>query len=149
MKVKNDFLKFGTFTIKDESQIRFWEDKWLGNRPLRDQYPQLYNIARKKQDTVAEVLSTEIPSISWRRDLIVPKLVMWNNLVARLANINLTDEGDEFKWSLDPTGVFSVKTHYLALIYQNVPNRNKKVWTSKLPLKVNFFMVFKERSYSH
>jgi hypothetical protein len=74
---------------------------------------------------------------------------MWNNLVARLANINLTDEGDEFKWSLDPTGVFSVKTHYLALIYQNVPNRNKKVWTSKLPLKVSFFMVFKERSYSH
>jgi hypothetical protein len=72
MKVKNVFLKFGTFTIKDGSQIRFWEDKWLGNRPLRDQYPQLYNIARKKQDTVAEILSTKIPNISRRRDLTGP-----------------------------------------------------------------------------
>jgi hypothetical protein len=145
MKVKNDFLKFGTFTIKDGSQIRFWEDKWLVNMPLRDQYPQLYNIARKKQDTVAEVLSTEIPNISWRRDLIGPKLVIWDNLVARLANINLTDEGDEFKWSLDPTGIFSVKTHHLALIYQNVPNTNKKVWKSKLPLEIKFFLWFLKR----
>jgi hypothetical protein len=145
MKVKNVFLKFGTFTIKDGSQIRFWEDKWLGNRPLRDQYPQLYNIARKKQDTVAEILSTKIPNISRRRDLTGPKLVMWNNLVARLANIDLTDEGDEFNWNLDPTGVFSVKTHYLALIYQNVPNTNKKLWKSKLPLKIKIFLWFLKR----
>jgi len=48
MKVKNDFLKFGSFTIKDGPQIRFWEDVWLGNRSLREQYPQLYNITRKK-----------------------------------------------------------------------------------------------------
>ena len=68
MKVKNDFLKFGSFIIKDGSQIRFWEDVWLGNRSLREQYPQLYNIAQKKQDTVADVLSTPIPNISWHRD---------------------------------------------------------------------------------
>jgi hypothetical protein len=67
---------------------------------------------------------------------------MWNNLVARLANINLTDEGDGFKWSLDPTGVFSMKTHYLALIYQNVPNTNTEVRKSKLPLKIKFFYDF-------
>jgi len=64
MKVKRDFLRFGTFIIKDGSQVRFWEDIWLGNRSLRDQYPQLYNIVRKKQDT-ADVLSTQIPNLSW------------------------------------------------------------------------------------
>ena len=48
MKVKRDFLRFGTFIIKDGSQVRFWEDIWLGNRSLRDQFPQLYNIFRKK-----------------------------------------------------------------------------------------------------
>jgi hypothetical protein len=26
MKVKRDFLRFGTFIIKDGSQVRFWED---------------------------------------------------------------------------------------------------------------------------
>ena len=58
MKVKANFL---TFIIKDGSQIRFWEDAWLGNRSLREQYPQLYNIVRKKQNTVAEVLSSGTP----------------------------------------------------------------------------------------
>ena len=75
-KVKRNFLRFGTFIIKDGSQVRFWEDTWLGNSPLRDQYPQLYNIVRKKQDTMADVLSTQIPNLFWRRDLIGNKLVM-------------------------------------------------------------------------
>ena len=92
MKVKNDFLKFGSFIIKDGSQIRFWEDVWLENKSLREQYPHLYNITRKKQDTVADILSTPIPNISWRRDLIDNKLVMWNNLVSRLAIVELSQE---------------------------------------------------------
>jgi len=61
MKVKANFLKFSTFIIKDGSQIKFWEDVWLGNRSLHEQYPQLYNIVRKKQDTMAEVLSSGTP----------------------------------------------------------------------------------------
>ena len=61
---KMRFLKFGTFIIRDGSQVRLCEDTWLGNSPLRDQYPQLYNIVRKKQDTVADVLSTQIPNLS-------------------------------------------------------------------------------------
>jgi hypothetical protein len=42
MKVKQYFLRFGSFTIKNGSQIRFWEDIWLGTTPLRDQYPCLF-----------------------------------------------------------------------------------------------------------
>ena len=97
MKVKHDFLRFRTFIIKDGSQVRFWEDTWLGTRPLREQYPQLYNIARKKQNTVAAVLSTQISNIFWRRDLIGQKLVMWNNLVLRLSTIVLGQDRDDFK----------------------------------------------------
>ena len=70
MKVKSNFLRFGSFTIKSGAQIRFWEDIWLGNRPLCQQYPQLYNMVRKKRDTVGEVLSTPSPNLSWRRDII-------------------------------------------------------------------------------
>ena len=87
---KTDFRKFETFIIKDGSQIRFWEDAWLGNSPLRVQYPQLYNIVRKKQAMVAEVLNPRIPNLTWCQDLIGSKLAMWNNLVSRLANIVLS-----------------------------------------------------------
>ena len=127
MKVKRDFLRFGTFIIKDGSQVRFWKDTWLGNNPLWDQYPQLYNIVRKKQDTVADELSTHILNLSWRRDLIGIKLEIWNNLVSRLSTIDLTQKRDGFKWNLDQTSVFLVKSHYLGLINQNTPNQNKRI----------------------
>ena len=110
------------FIVKDGSQVRFWEDRWLGNITLREQYPQLYNIARKKYDTVADVLSTQISNISWQRDLIGNKLISWNNLLSRLEGIELRQERDEFRWNLDQSGVFSVKSHYLGLIHQDTPN---------------------------
>jgi len=107
MKTKQEFLKFGTFIVKDGSQVHFWEDRWLDNITLREQYPQHYNIARKKHDTVADVLSTQIPNISWRRDLIGNKLISWNNLLSRLEGIELRQERDELRWNLDQSGVFS------------------------------------------
>ena len=36
MATKKDFYRFGVFKIKDGSEIRFWEDIWLGNATLRD-----------------------------------------------------------------------------------------------------------------
>ena len=41
MKTKQEFLKFGTFIVKDGSQVRFWEDRWLGNITLQEHYPRL------------------------------------------------------------------------------------------------------------
>ena len=93
---KMRFFKIRNIHDKIWSQVKFWEDSWLGNSPLCDQYPQLYNIVRKKHDTVVDVLSTQIPNLSWRRDLIGNKLVMWNNLVSRLSIIVLSQERDEF-----------------------------------------------------
>ena len=145
MKAKSEFLRFGTFVIKNGSQVRFWEDIWLGNTPLRQQYPQLYNIARRKHDTVGQVLSAPTPNLSWRRDLIGNKLAMWNDLAARLAPITLSHDEDEFRWNLDPAGVFSVKSHYWGLISQNVPNVNKKLWKLKLPLKIKIFLWYIRR----
>jgi hypothetical protein len=45
----------GSFSIKDGSEIRFWEDRWLGNATLREQYMALYSIMRYKGDIIAKV----------------------------------------------------------------------------------------------
>jgi hypothetical protein len=47
MKVKYQFLEFSTFNLHNGTHVRFWEDKWFGNVPLKDQYPCLYNITEK------------------------------------------------------------------------------------------------------
>ena len=87
--MKKFFFCFGKFAIRDGSEIRFWEDKWLGNAPLKDQYPALYNIVRHKSDTLAEVMQSSPPVMTFRRDLIGPRLEAWNALLGRLAMIEL------------------------------------------------------------
>ncbi len=66
MKVKQDFLRFGTFKINNGSQVRFWEDTWIDNRALKVQYPGLYGIVRRKFVTIADVLSEAEPNVAWR-----------------------------------------------------------------------------------
>jgi hypothetical protein len=34
LKAREDFLGCGTFKIKDGSRTRFWEDTWVGTKPL-------------------------------------------------------------------------------------------------------------------
>jgi hypothetical protein len=81
--------------------VRFWEDTWLGNKPLREQYPGLYSIVRNKFATIAEVLTDAQPTIIWRWLLGGPKVVAWNHLYPRIIGIVLTDSEDEFSWVLN------------------------------------------------
>ena len=70
---------------------------------------------------------------------------MWNNLVSRLATVELNQEEEEFRWKLDRSDVFSVKSHYLVLINQNTPNLNKVLWKIKTPLKIKIFLLYLRR----
>jgi hypothetical protein len=69
MKVKDLFLGFGTFQLNNGTNIRFWEDIWMGNRALKEQFPHLYKLVRHKHDTVASMFSTVPLHISFRRSL--------------------------------------------------------------------------------
>lgn len=46
---------------------------------------------------------------------------------------------------LRPDKYFSIKSHYLELIHQDIPNLNKKIWKLKTPLKINFFLWYLRR----
>jgi hypothetical protein len=45
MRVKMEFINRGAFKIGNGTTVRSWEDVWLGNSLLHNQYPALYNIA--------------------------------------------------------------------------------------------------------
>jgi hypothetical protein len=45
LKVRDMFLNLGKFCLNNGVNIRFWEDKWLGNFSLGDRYSNLYSIA--------------------------------------------------------------------------------------------------------
>jgi hypothetical protein len=70
MNVRDKFFSMGNFILQDGKQIRFWEDRWLGASTLKDQYPNLYNIVRKKSATVANIFSSRPLNVSFRRSLV-------------------------------------------------------------------------------
>ena len=111
--------------------------------PVSEQYPALYNIARDKNNTITHVLSSSPPNISSRRDFIGPRLLSWHNLLSRLDSINLTQGQDVFRWNLTTSASFTVDSMYRALTHSEVAvSNNKKIWKSKIPLKVKIFMWY-------
>jgi hypothetical protein len=67
------------------------------------------------------------------------KLLEWNHLAARMANINLQQGTDSFVWILHKTGLFIVSSMYNYLI-SNGLKVSQVVWQLKIPLKIKIFI---------
>jgi hypothetical protein len=94
MKVKEDFFCERLLYHKECMETEFWEDTWLGNKSLAQQYPSLYNIVQRKQVSVANVLSHNPLNICFRRTLTENRWNMWLHLVHRLMNVHLFFDGE-------------------------------------------------------
>ena len=146
MATKKFFSPYGSFSIKNGSEIRFWEDKWLGNTTLREQYPALYNVVRHKSDTLAKVMESSPPNVTFRRSIVGPRQASWNALLQRLDSVQLTQGSDVFRWNLTENGKFLVDSMYKALIHPEVQvDNNNKNWKMKIPLKTKLFAWYLRR----
>jgi hypothetical protein len=100
METKKHFFRLGSFSIKNGAEIRFWEDKWLGNTTLREHYPALYDIVRHKDDTIAKVMeSSPHTHMTFRWDLLGPRLISWSALLQRLTMVTLECYTGKEIWS--------------------------------------------------
>jgi hypothetical protein len=142
MEVRDDFFRRGRFVVGNGNTIRFWEDKWLGSRPLAEHYPNLYNIVQRKNVRVSDVLSSSPLNISFRRTLVGAKWNEWLHLCRRLIEVHLTTDPDKFIWELTDSGVFSVKSMYNHYMNDYPRFLNKYLWKIKVPLKIKIFLWF-------
>ena len=113
---QEEFLSLGKFDLGDGSQMRFWEDLWIRPHPLKYLFPALYNIVRKKSASVITVLSTTPLNMAFRRYLVGVNLQAWHEVVAMVADVQLTNQRDRFVWGLHQNGLFSVKSMYRAVL---------------------------------
>jgi hypothetical protein len=103
--------------------------------PLSKQYPTLSNIVRHKSDTIATVMATSPSDVTFRQDLIGPRLEAWNTLLQRLDSIQVSPRHDVFRWNLHANGGFSVDLLYNAILQSDLPvDNNKKIWKMKICL---------------
>jgi hypothetical protein len=97
-------------------QFIFWEDIWLGDTSLANQYPSLYDIIQRKNFLIANVLSHSPLNIEFKRVLNGNKWNAWLHLCQRLMEVNLSNQPDRFVWKFTKNGVFTVKSMYLDLV---------------------------------
>jgi hypothetical protein len=142
MKVKSDFLRLGKIGIGDGSQVRFWEDAWLGNIALKNRFPTLYDIVRKKSATVVKVFSSNPLNVSFRRHLFGHNLIAWHTIVAMISDVQLMGQKDTFIWLAQQNRKFSVCSMYRALVVPHILPRDHVIWKLKLPLKVKIFIWY-------
>jgi hypothetical protein len=66
----------------------------------------------------------------------------WNALFSLIANLTLQNEPDMFHWNLTRNDIFSVKSHYHALIQVEALNFTSKLWKIRSPIKVKIFLWY-------
>jgi hypothetical protein len=113
----------------------------LGDKPLKDKFPSLFNIVRSKQDSVAQVLRSVPFNISFRRNLVGVNLRAWHRIVASVQDINLSEQRDIFVWSSNASGTFTVKSMYAALINNGV-KVSQDIWQINIPMKIKIFLWY-------
>jgi hypothetical protein len=87
----------------------------------------------------------------FRCDLIESRLASWNELLQRLASVQMLHGSDEFRLGVTNNGVFLVGSMYKAFIeaIQPVINNNS-IWKIKIALKTKVFcMVPSSWCYSY
>jgi hypothetical protein len=116
MKVKDEFLLLGKFELGDGSQVHFWEDAWITLRPLKLIFPALYNIVRRKGVSVRKVLSTIPLNVAFQRSLVDVNLQSWHEVVAMVADVQLTNQRDRFVLGATSEWIFFSKIHVPSLV---------------------------------
>jgi hypothetical protein len=103
-------------------------------------YPSLYKIVRKKNMSVAQVLSTTPLNVSFRRALVGDNWDKWLKLVGSILMVNLNDRKDSFIWTANKT--FSVKSMYNDIVLREGTPVNCWAWKAKVPLKIKIFLWY-------
>jgi hypothetical protein len=112
------------------------------DKPLKAIYPNLFNIMRKRNVLVNDVMNGNLPNLSFRRAIVVVKQVEWHNLSTLLAYIPLGHSKDKILWGPHRNGVFSVQSMYRFLMNTPILTHNMLLWKLKLPLKIKIFLWY-------
>jgi hypothetical protein len=78
-----------------------------------------YNIARRKNATIALVLKIIPLNVSFRRYLLGNNLIAWKHITATIMQTQLTKQRDTFSCILQEHGRYALHSMYRALAVRN------------------------------
>ena len=123
-------------------RLFFWIDTWLGDSPLKIQYPTLFSMCRDPNALVADLHSAGDWTIEFRRSLSGDEALELDHLMSLLHSFHRNNsECDKVEWALDRSKCFSTRSLYRFITHRGVCVRNSEnFWRTKLPLKIKVFI---------
>ena len=143
-----DFTDSCVGELGDGRDIRFWEDRWVDNTRLRDRFPRLFHLDRKKEGSVSDkgtwVDNRWVWVWDWNRNISGRVCREFDDLIEVLRNVVVSFDGrDKWKSTLDEEGGFKVKTLTSLIeekILQMEGDGRDTLWNNLVPKKVNIFV---------
>ncbi|GJX76731.1 hypothetical protein Tco_0323542 [Tanacetum coccineum] len=136
-----DFLQFIRKKIGNGVNTSFWADSWIGSIPFKRKFPRLYALEESKSISVADKLRLSSLYLSFRRP---PRggieQESFNLLCQSVRGLVLSNIEDRWSWSLEGSGLFSVKSSRAYIDDLLLPKADAATrWIRILPIKINVF----------
>ena len=90
----------------DGKNTRFWEDWWVGDKPLKDACPSLYFIRNDHGISVCDAIDKGWHSFSFRRSLYAESKELLTSLKDRYEEVHMHEGKDKPMWMLTSDRVF-------------------------------------------
>jgi hypothetical protein len=135
LHVKDLYLCGRKMQVGDGARTHFWGDSWCGHSPLKDKFPDLFEICNDQDITVAKAASKSW-RLSFRRWLSVDQQNQMRDLNNILCTVALSSDNDKPIWKWTKNGQFSVKSMYKHLCSNGLDRSFKHLWKAKIPLKI-------------
>jgi hypothetical protein len=101
----------------------------------------LYIINEQQGKLIGEVWDGEELRLSFRRNVSVRLMSLWEELKVVVESIVLNNEEDQILWTYSSTGKYSVQSLYAIINHRGVvPVFIQSVWKLNIPPRVQFFL---------
>jgi len=147
MRMEEWFENHVSRLIGNGEKTAFWTDVWCGDEEFRVRFNRLYELSLFKGVLVSKMChlgwGMDGEAWRWRRRLFVWEEGLLGDLILLLQNVNLqVDNADRWRWALESTHTFSVRSVYKYLTHQPPLVSSvdaSSLWHKDVPLKVVLF----------
>lgn len=134
ISLMDEFKQGIRWLVGTGTNIRFWEDNWIGNMNLHCY--NHYNLQDKVSDYITPNKIWDIPKLC----TVLPMHIV--NHITQIIIPNYDTACDEIIWDKNPSGKFSTKTafHLTRSKLPSTPFSSFPCWRKNLPPKINNFL---------
>ncbi|CAL5368616.1 unnamed protein product [Camellia sinensis] len=142
----NLLMEITNIVVGNGIRIQFWDDHWVGNLCVENEFPRLYSLSTEKEVSLSLMMERKGSSTSWifnfRRPLFAweaDDLATLNNLLNQ-AVAGLSNRDDCLRWLASSSGQFRVSSLYNLSMYSGSFEFEvtKLLWNNVSPPKAQF-----------